>query len=369
LCTLARYSKQDPALLPERVVFIVISDEDDTASQTGCLQSFRYAQVPSTRYEQDYGCTQDCAGYRFTLTQRIARTDLVFECVPTDDLGGLDPTGAVSGTVFAFESDSCEQGPSQPCNSAQQARARIDCQEGYSLQNCNAVCDEEGLTRVCSHVVTDDSIELCGGESLTWADMSYESLTALCTDRYGSAAGWGGCEKDGYFTSDPVVELSRSQGAAAVYDHIDTLQMVRLFQLQAERAFGSQNFFVESIVFDPAFECVPEAGQSHATDLRNVSTSPAHVYPICESYAPALDRVDQFAKSLLQTQYPLVLGMNEAIVGVTVQSRDGSTRQLSTRDYDYDDTTQLLSLDEAALSSADLGLSIEVEDPCVPTAR
>jgi hypothetical protein len=79
--------------------------------------------------------------------------------------------------------------------------------------------------------------------------------------------------------------------------------------------------------------------------------------------------VDDFAQELLQTEYTVTLAATEHIETVTIESRDGSERELTPGDYQYDESTSLLSIDRAALQSSDLELKVEVIDPCVPNAR
>jgi hypothetical protein len=145
---------------------------------------------------------------------------------------------------------------------------------------------------------------------------------------------------------------------------LPTQALADYFVQTRDRVFGSDRAFVETIVFDPGFECVPESGQSYAQLLRSVATSDADVFPICESYAPALARIDDFAGSLLRTQYPLTLGPLEHIAAVVVTDLDGTRRTLGENDYTWDPDAGLLTLNEGVLSSSDRDLEIQLELDC-----
>jgi hypothetical protein len=132
----------------------------------------------------------------------------------------------------------------------------------------------------------------------------------------------------------------------------------------ATRVFGTGNYFVETIVFDPSFDCVPQAGQSHASLLRTIASSDADVFPICESYAPALDRINDFAEALIRTDYPFETGSRETIGAVVVSNLEGEQRTLGADQYEYDRDAQLLTVTDGAITARDRDLEIRLELPC-----
>jgi hypothetical protein len=98
--------------------------------------------------------------------------------------------------------------------------------------------------------------------------------------------------------------------------------------------------------------------------LRSIASSDADVFPICESYAPALDRIDDFARTLIRTEYPLELALNETITSVVVTTLEGETRTLDAEQYSHDRERSLLSLDEGAIGSGDGEVEVEIELLC-----
>jgi hypothetical protein len=197
---------------------------------------------------------------------------------------------------------------------------------------------------------------------------TYDNLLDFCnaTREYSD---WSSCTSRGFNVESNGGSWSSYGNTRPVVQAKTPGALIHLFHADAERMFGAENYFVESIVFTPDGPCVPAAGQSYATELMAISSSPEQVHPICESYAPALMHVDQFAQGLLQTEYTVVLEERESIVSVTVHSLDGSTRQLTPDDYQHDMATGQLVINRDALRAADLDLSVEVEDPCAPIIR
>jgi hypothetical protein len=367
LCTLGRYLDQAPQLLPERAVFLVISDEDDTASVTGCFDHYSYKQYATESGGLVSGCTENCSRYTFTAYRTASSNTLQFACAPVDDFGAVGSEDTwISDTVRGATTDTCAGETLVACTDAENATAQSECAPGYQVQNCMRACVEGGAEAPCGLSSTDQNLDLCT-EPFESGGVEYANMIDFCEQTTGHT-GFGRCGKVGYGTGETPIWIQNAYLSPRI--QASTLgDLIHLFHADADRAFGPENYFVETIVFDQSFACMPQAGQSYATQLETIATSPEHVFPICESYAPALQQVDDFAQELLQTEYSFELGKTEQIDGVTVESRDGTTRELASDDYQYDDATSTLDIDRAALQSSDLRLSVQVVDPCVPNAR
>ncbi len=367
LCTLNRYIQQPPALLPERAIFLVISDEDDTASFEDCLDKYSYRQVVRDGVMQTDDCTSNCDFYQFHLSRSVSSNNLHFDCAPVDDFGmvGSEDTFE-SATIRVANSDVCES-PNVPCSEAEADSALSECDPGYVVRNCTKQCVVGGGEDRCFQSTTQD-VDLCG-ESFDVGGVSYANLLDYC-QRVRGVDGWTDCTEIGFATEDDGTDwLSRSSVPTPLIRATSLADMIHLFHADATRALGAENYFVESIVFDEGAACMPDVGQSYATELEKIATSPEHIFPICESYAPALERVDAFARELLQTEYVVELGLREYIESVSVEGRDGATRELAPEDYQYVEDTATLHIDLAALESSDLRLSVQIVDPCARIVR
>lgn len=125
----------------------------------------------------------------------------------------------------------------------------------------------------------------------------------------------------------------------------------------------------EAIVFDPAFPCSLGAGQSYAANLAQFVGDRSHLFPLCKSYAPALDGVLNFAQALIQTNFPLRLADDEHVTFVHVVAKDGSERLLAGTEYAHDPKAQTLSVARTALRSTDATLRVEVTSDCRPVLK
>lgn len=367
LCTLTRYLDQPARLLPDRAVFLVISDEDDTASVDSCLAKYSYSQVPSSSSLVE-GCTQNCDSYRFYVTRQVSQHTLEFVCAPVDDFGniGSEDTWRTDTLPIAGD-DTCEGLTEQPCTSDEEARAQAVCDGGFIVQRCLRSCVDGARTDYCGYSSADDTLDLCA-TAFEAGGTRYANIADYCeTTR--QQTGWGPCNVTGYTLEDVPATWSKSGGARPLVQANTLQDMIYLFHADARRAFGEENYFVDTILFTREATCEPQAGQSYATELAQLATSPEHVHPICESYAPVFSTVKAFARGLLQTEYPLELGERESIEAVVVENRDGNTRELEPADYDYDEDENLLYIDEGALRASDLGLSVQVVDPCAPPIK
>ena len=96
---------------------------------------------------------------------------------------------------------------------------------------------------------------------------------------------------------------------------------------------------------------------------------PTHVFPLCQSYAPALDGVLGFAQTLLQTHYTLTLKHDEHVTSVVIISKDNTERTLEKGSFSFDEATAVLNIDPSALRGSDANLRIEVTSDCRPIVK
>jgi hypothetical protein len=164
------------------------------------------------------------------------------------------------------------------------------------------------------------------------------------------------------FTS-PRTSAGGGGHARGLLESSRTIDVIDDFKTKADRLFGDGHF-VEAIVFTPEFECLPEDGQSHATLLRYVATTQDDVFPICEPYAPALARVEEFSRTLLETEYSFVLDAGEDVESVEVTDGDGVVRELDPADYSYDPDAGQFEIDPVALTPFDASLTVQVARRC-----
>jgi hypothetical protein len=143
-----------------------------------------------------------------------------------------------------------------------------------------------------------------------------------------------------------------------------TADMIASFNSSAARTFGAGNHSVEAIVLDPAFSCPVRPGQSYASNLRQLATSTNDVFPLCQDYAPALQRIESFGGALIRTDYPLDLDAYEAVDSVVVTDRAGKQRTLRPADYKYDRTAKILRFSPGALGAQDDALAVNVARYC-----
>ena len=145
-----------------------------------------------------------------------------------------------------------------------------------------------------------------------------------------------------------------------------TADMIQTFKSKADNLIGRGNYSVEAIVLDPSFDCPLNSGQSYATNLRTLASSAADVFPLCQDYAPAIERIASFADYLIQTTFPLDLDKYEDIDSVVVTSKQGVKRTVPATSYSYDRTAKLLRFNTGALTAQDDSLDVNVAHYCQP---
>lgn len=363
LCTLARYISEAPASLPENVVFLVISDEDDATEPVECrdwieFESYRLDELTTN-------CSTDCDFRRYEMTAAAYRNAVSFSCVPTDDLGNPIPELSESFSIsFGNAVSTCMTEP-VPCDEQDIASAAYYCDPGELLEDCSRACSSEA-TALCQIDIADLGLDACG-ESFEFNAATFANVADYCAQAY-ELEGWTGCAGTGYAVLEGTGALTKRMSYASVTDGSGTQALLSYFKENANEALGPDGYFVEAIIHDPSFSCELGSGQSYGTNLAALATDGA-VFPICESYAPALARVRGFAQELLQTEYTFELTDRETIEAVVVTDQWGRERALAETAYDYDWEASRLTLDPTALTSSDRSLNVEIEIHCAPVAR
>lgn len=360
LCTLGRYVAQDPALLPSHVVFVVISDEDDATHPRECLTGFTYERKRGR--ELAGGCGSDCDFQRYTVEATASRSGLRYRCVPRNDLGETFPELAVEGSATHNPIGSCGGVTVTDCTEQDLNFVTATCSPGALIESCQRTCAEGGTRTTCSLDLVDESGDACSSPFVL-DGKSYASVADYCTQQR-RIEGWVQCRRTGYTESAGGGSWTGSLVPRRLVEGTGPEDLVRHFNRKATAAFAEGAYFVETIVFAPQFSCSPASGQSYATNLVQVATTPDDVFPICESYAPALARVGDFAQALLETEYSVELSPRETLEAVVVTDSSGVKRELHSGDYTYDFDSALLLLNPAAIRSSDRELSIEIAIHC-----
>ncbi len=362
LCTLNRYVLQDPAVLPERAVFVVISDEDHVAPASDCLAGFEYSsfEAVSDRVPCDEGCERyEYFAARLRLDRRIE-----FECVPVDDAGTphLDLAVPRGWSVDEGTDPSCQATEPVACRDEDVPDPAQACGVNRVVQSCRSLCRQVRLLD-CT-LETRAEADRCS-EPFTHDGTAYGSHLEYCDATVGDL-GWYGCGRRGFTTG--VVDRQSRRRIELLPDGDG---LVPGFLRAALEHFGESGFQVQVIGFDPDFECQPGPGQSHATALRELTARDGggDIFPICGDYAPALAGIRGFAQRLLQTEIALELEPTETIASVRVREPGGNDRELPASGYRYDATTGILHVDGGALTPTDLALSVEIVDSCSGTVE
>ncbi|HXK20568.1 MAG TPA: hypothetical protein VNG33_22310, partial [Polyangiaceae bacterium] len=93
------------------------------------------------------------------------------------------------------------------------------------------------------------------------------------------------------------------------------------------------------------------------------------LFPLCESYAPALDGVLGFAQTLIQTEFTLQLKADEHVSDVVIIAKDGAERNLPAAAYQFDVATGTLKIEPTSLRANDVNLRVEITSDCRPIVR
>lgn len=363
LCTLARYINQDPGSLPANAVFLLIEDEDDVSVPRDCLAGYSGTLNAVKGEAAVTPCTSNCVAYRYSATGSSTTKGFTFTCAAFDDLGnriaGTDQMGYASQGSYA----DCTGIVDGPCSSEE---AQIDasfCEKGRTLTSCQRRCSTVDNT-TCTVELHDATINPCT-QAFTLNGTNYRNFAAYCANQ---GSNWKGCSGGGVNIQYSST-LTGGYSPKPLTDGSSTADIGKYFKTKANTAFKHNASQLEAIVFEPEFSCNLKQGQSNATNIAQFVEDKSHLFPICESYAPALAGVLSFAQGLVQTEFPLLLAADEHVTSVRVVAKDGSERALDSGAYTYSSSTQTLSLSRSALNSQDSTLRVEVTSDCRPVVK
>jgi hypothetical protein len=371
VCTLSRFISQDPAALPRHVVFVVLTDEDDTSPSEACLAGIEARHEPFMSDTPSHWnfCNANCDKYSYWVTRPDFLEDDTYTCIPVDDTGQQHPERAVPKKTTFRRSEGCPNPPSGACDAGRLAAAQADCGTGTVVKSCGFTCAEaQGQMTGCDLDRPDDKVNLCT-QPFDEAGKHYANLADYCRQKFMSD-GWGNCTVYG-LKADPISmsfsnTLSKKRLVTAAND---APGMIAWFKGMADNLIGRGNYSVEAIVLDPAFTCPVRPGQSFATNLRQLATSADDVFPLCQDYAPALRRIQTFADVLIQNDFPLDLSVYEDVDSVVVTTRAGTQRTIPKTSYRYDRATHRLHFDPGVLGVQDQRLAVNVARYCEPVIK
>jgi hypothetical protein len=211
---------------------------------------------------------------------------------------------------------------------------------------------------------TDSKNDLCT-QPFDQNGARYANLTDYCSRTRGGT-GWEPCSVMGLkpSTADGGTTTSTSEHTTSVVAAKSMTEMISSFKDSADRLIGKDNYSVEALVLDPAFNCPLHPGQSYATNLRSLARSTHDVFPLCEDYAPAMESIVTFAEYLIQTDYPLGLDEYEDVDSVLVTNKQGEQRTV--QGYAYDRAGQTLRFSVGVLTAEDQALAVNVARYCAP---
>jgi len=364
LCTLSRYVSQAREVLPDNAVFLVISDEDDISLPRECMLSFE-ANWEQTTNTTLVPCESECDAYRFVgvgtgLNQeRFRRTCMAFE----DTGEPITGTEEVADISMGNLSEECVP---RACTAGEIENLQNSCETGLDVAACEVICQSTS-TLNCTLQLEGAFVDACT-ESFSYGGQNYAGIADYCEDQ--NVVGLTSCSlQGGYFQVEEESVNVGGIGTRPLVIGSTTAELGRYFRSEADTIFGPLHYLVEGIVLMPEFSCALGPGQSHATNLASMVGDPMRLFPLCESYAPALEGVLDFAQELVQTEYEVELADDEHITAVILVDAAGQERSLSMNEFSFDFDTQILSLDPAALDSTDTNMRLEVTAECEPLIR
>jgi hypothetical protein len=358
ICTLSRYLAQKPEALPKHVVFLVLTDEDDTSPPDACLAGYQAKKQPSP-FTGRAPCTSGCDVYSYYADRPRVEDEIRFTCLPVDDKGTAHPEKAMDKVLQTFTS--CATPSTVACPMSAAAKAADECGVGNQVQDCKLVCGPVQGFVYCSLEVPTDAIDLCS-QPFDQGGMHYQNLADYCA-RTAGGTGWDNCHHGGFKETGMTV-LEQTEQKIPVVQASSTGEMIVAFKTSADRLFGPRNYSVESIILDPMFSCPLKPGQSFGANLRTLASGPGDVFPLCQDYAPALQRVQGFADYLVQSDFPLDLDPYEDVDSVVVTNRMGMQRTVQKPLFHYDRAAKVLRFDPGVLGAQDDSLSVNVARYC-----
>ena len=363
VCTLLRYIGQGAATLPKHAVFVVLTDEDDTSPPEVCLGEYEAVQQLSATTTVTK-CTSDCSYYDYSMYKPTEEERIAFNCVPVDDKGTEHPEGATAKTLVTKSSAQCDAATTTACSDDELKRAGVDCGAGTVVKTCTHWCGVSAGSFGCTLQLTDDKIDLCT-QPFDQGGVHYANMADYCTRTGSVGSGWQGCRKDGWRLI-PVDASSASlwESKKPLVTAQSPAEMISTFKSRADDLIGKGNWSVEAIVLDPSFTCPLNPGQSYAKNLGTLASSARDVFPLCQDYAPAIERIASFADYLIQTTFPLDLDKYEDVDSVAVVNKQGAQRTVPASSYQYDRTAKLLRFSAGVLTAQDDSLSVDVARYC-----
>ena len=363
LCTLSRYISQDPSVLPANAVFLLITDEDDESLPRDCLAGFT-EQLSAVKAESgSTPCTSNCDAYRYSAMGTSKTKGFNFTCAAFDDLGNRIAGTDQIGSASQGNQPDCTGIVAGDCSADEAKTVTFFCETGRSLVSCQRECDTVAPI-MCSVELHDGTVDPCT-HAFTLNGASYANLAAYCAMQ---GSGWQGCTGGGVniqYTSS----VNGSYSPTRLMQGESTADIGTYFKTRANAVFKANAYQLEGILLEPEFSCSLNQGQSYAANLSQFIADKSHLFPLCESYAPALDGVLNFAQGLIQTDFPLQLAVDEQVTMVRVIAKDGSERVLPSSEYSYARSSQTLSLSRTALTSQDATLRVEVTSDCRPVVK
>lgn len=355
ICTLSRYIRQAPELLPRHAVFLILSDEDDVSTPDQCLA--RYNHDESYFGTRDQPCTENCDYFQCSATAWHYTPSVAYQCAAVDDQGMPQHGHGWSGSTSSSEWV-CNLEPERPCTTEEMAVAIERCGPGYVVDSCVWQCDAASRSgRGCALEQPEMTGDPCT-QSFVVNGITYANFSDYC-NRTMQEGVWSDCKKQGYEVgTEPLYGSSETYTNVVEVETLD--EMVVDFKEKADAAFGEGGYFVSLAIHDPSFSCTVHPGQSYGTTLKRLATSPEDVLPLCGQYAPALQRIQTFARRLVRNEFRLQLREGVSIERVEAVDIAGQERQLSTNEYRHDPNTNTLHVTPGVLGPADLSLQVTV---------
>jgi hypothetical protein len=365
LCTLARYLALPRAELPSNVLMLVLSDEDDTSTPRECVTALE-AGVRSTKTQIRRPCSQDCSALAYQMTAPFSMRRLDATCVYADDRGVLHPELSQQ-TNLNLPATGCPVTSVLACSDDERSQVAQRCPANYKLQSCQGSCSTRTDARQCNLDLPTSVTNACSA-AFEVQGKRYANLLDFCQRERDMNTPWQGCTAQGTKLED-FESLSGFQNLTPIMPGVTTTELVDHVKRSAQAIFGESGHRFEVIGFDPSFRCAPQPGQSHAENLRRLLRSSADLFPICESYAPALSAVGAFAETLVAHELPLELQAGEQLASAIVVDAAGAERLLSASAFRYDAAGRRLVFVPGTLTAQDRSLKLTLIRSCPMIVR
>jgi len=230
------------------------------------------------------------------------------------------------------------------------------------VQSCTHTCAVAAGFFYCRLSRPDNKTDLCT-QPFDLDTVHYANLADYCSRSNGP--GWGTCVVEGFMPGQTESNFAGySEHTTPLVLAENTAEMIQKFKNSADSLIGKSSYSIESIILDPAFSCPLTPGQSYAPNLRSLATSASDVFPLCQDYAPAIERIATFAEYFIQTTFPLDLDAYEAIDSVVVNDELGAQRTVPAASYNYDRAAKVLRFNPGVLTAQDESLAVNVARYC-----